>query len=235
MKLVTFCYLSAVVGMILTGLGRRLLIIEAVSVSTGWAWAVRLLPLADIMFLARFWDSAKTGAFLSLTGLFFLAPLGVKTLWDEQHPPAIDTTAAFGRLDGDQKSAIFMDIKAEHEELLETKRQRLDRLNVHLGAWYQSMQEKRASIATASPEELAAFNEEAAAYTELREVTKKDDAAIVALMSRKLDGWSSISDEEYAEYQRKQFAQEKKAKHRRGPKGVLDEIDDPGETVIGEF
>jgi hypothetical protein len=184
MKIATLCYMCAVVGMILTGLGRRLLIIEALSVSTGWAWAVRLLPLADIMFLARFWDSAKTGA--------------------------IDTSAAYGRLDGDQKSAIFMDIKAEHEARLAAKRRRLDRLNVHLGAWYQSMQEKRASIATASPQEIEAFNAEAAAYTELREVTKKDDAEILALMSRK-------------------------AKHLRRPKDGVDESDDAGEQVIDEI
>src|SRR5678815_2258113 len=85
MKFDAFCWGIAIVGIILTGIGRRLIISEASTISTGWTWAVRVLPLADIMFLARFWDSAKVGAFTSLAGLMCFLPLGGKTLWDKKH------------------------------------------------------------------------------------------------------------------------------------------------------
>src|SRR5207247_10764002 len=59
MKWESICYALGILGLILTGVGRFLLVNEAAAVSNGWKWAVRLLPLADIMFLARFWESAK--------------------------------------------------------------------------------------------------------------------------------------------------------------------------------
>ncbi len=203
------CYLLALIGLILSILGRRMIIMEAASISGGWVWAVRLLPLADIMFLARFWDSAKGGAITSLAGLMLLLPLGAKTLWDNTHPDPVDFAAEGKRLLGDQRDDIFVELKVEHDARVAAKQQKLRRLNEHMGAWYSSMSQRRASLTAATPEQLAAFNEEAAAYKALHEVTKKEAAELQALLDKPMTGWGSIPDEEYGRYlaeQRKRAA-----------------------------
>ena len=228
MKLDMILYGLAAIGVILTALGRRLLIIEAASFSTGWSWAIRLLPLADVMFLARFWDSAKTGAFMSLAGLVFLAPLGGKTLWEREHPKPIDTTATYGRMDGDQKNGLYISIKAEHDARVQAKQRKLERLNAHLAAWYQSMEQRRAALATATGEEVAAFNDEAACYTSLRDVSKREADALQILLSRKLEGWGSISDDEYVAYLRKQHEHPHSIKALFHPKHGGNRAPEPG-------
>jgi len=214
------CYGLALVGIMLTLIGRILLLTEASSISLGWVWAIRMLPLADVMFLSRFWDSAKKGAFTSLAGLVFLMPLGGKALWDEKHPKPVDTKATFGRLDGDRKNELYTEIKAEHDERVQAKQHKLAQLNVHLGAWYQSMQERRAGLDTATPEEVAAFNEEAAAYSALHEVSKMETEALRTLLGRNLRGWDDISDDEYVAYLRKREEQRRMPNIKTAMRGV---------------
>lgn len=216
------CYLLALVGLILTWLGRRMIIMEAASISGGWVWAVRLLPLADIMFLARFWESAKGGAFLSLAGLMLLLPLGAKAVWDNTHPDPVDYAAMGKALLGDEKDDIFMELKTEHEERIAAKQQKLHQLNAHMGAWYSSMSERRAKLTEATPEQLAAFNEEAAAYQALHNVTKKEAAELQTLLNKQYTGWGSIPNEEYGRYlaeQRKRATLESFGRRARGTPG----------------
>ena len=201
MKIETLCWAIAILGIILTGIGRRLIISEAASISDGWCWAVRLLPLADIMFLARFWDSAKTGAFTSLAGLLCFLPLGGKTLWDKKHPQPNAMPALSRQLLGDDKNEIFMSMKAEHEAQIAAKKRKLEQLNAHMAAWYANMNERRGALtAAATPEELAQFNAEAAAYQSLHQITKEEAAALQTLLDRRLTSWGDITDAEYAAY-----------------------------------
>jgi hypothetical protein len=214
------CYILGAFGVILTIIGRLLLLAEASSISMGWVWAIRFLPLADVMFLSRFWDSAKKGAFISLTGLALLAPLGGKTLWDKKHPKPVDTKAAFGRLDGDRKNSLFTEIKEEHDERIQAKQRKLAQLNAHMSAWYQSMQERRGGLETATPQEIAAFNEEAAAYSALHEVSKKETAALQTLLARNLTGWGDITDDEYVAYMHKREERQHMPSLRTAMRGV---------------
>jgi hypothetical protein len=200
MKLETICWGIAVLGIILTAVGRRLIISEAASISDGWVWAVRLLPLADIMFLARFWDSAKVGAFTSLAGLICFLPLGGKTLWDKKHADPNATPALSRKLDGDEKNILFIEMKGEHEAELAHRKTRLERLNSHMAAWYANMKERRDSLTNATEDQVAAFNVEAAAYQSLHEVTKEEAAALQTLLDRNMSSWGAISDADYAAY-----------------------------------
>jgi PIN domain nuclease of toxin-antitoxin system len=200
MKLETLCWAIAIVGMILTGIGRRLIIIEARSISTGWTWAVRLLPLADIMFLARFWDSAKVGAFTSLAGLMCFLPLGGKTLWDKKHRKPDAAPELSRKLNGDEKNELYVEMKAIHEMEIEHRKQKLEQLNAHMSAWYANMTQRRESLTTATPEQVEAFNGEAAAYQSLHQVTKEEAATLQKLLDRNMSSWSVISDADYAEY-----------------------------------
>jgi hypothetical protein len=209
MKLETICWVFAVIGLICTGIGRRLLIMEASSISDGWKWAVKLLPLADIMFLARFWDSAKTGAFVSLAGLVCLLPLGGLKMWEKKHPKEKPGAGMTKLLDADSKNGVFVSIKAEHDTKIAAKQRKLAQLNAHMGAWYTNMTERRSALTNATPEQLAAFNEEAIAYKALHQVTKDEAAELQTLLNRKMDSWGDLSDEDYAAY----FdGQDKKAK-----------------------
>jgi hypothetical protein len=204
MKGEIICYGLALVGVILTLIGRILLLSEASSISAGWVWAIRLLPLADVMFLARYWESAKKGTLLSLAGLIFLAPLGGKKMWDERHAQPMDTKALVAGLDGDRKNALFIAIKAEHDGRVQAKQRKLAQLSTHLSDWYRSMQERRAGLPTATRREMVAFNEEAGAYAALLAVNTQETAALQTLLSRNLTASDQISDDEYAAYLRKQ-------------------------------
>ena len=67
--------LLAIAGLIIAVIGRWMVGSEARNISVWWLWAMRLLPLAEIMFLARYWEVAKTGAITSLVGVA-IGPLG---------------------------------------------------------------------------------------------------------------------------------------------------------------
>ena len=188
----------AFIGVVLAILGRRLIIEDARGFSEGWAWAIRLLPLADMMYLARFWDSAKTGAFMSIAGLLLLLPAGGKALWDQKHPRAGEVKNL--PLSADERSGLFQSMKFEHEERVSRKQQKLQTLNARLTAWYQSMESRRPALANAAPAEVAAFNEEAAAYTAFRAVPIREAAELAKLQAKRYDFWGAIGDGEYREY-----------------------------------
>jgi hypothetical protein len=200
MKLETLCYLAAFVGMILTVVGRRILYLEAASISEGWRWAVRLLPLADVMFLARYWEYAKTGAFTSLVGLGFLLPLAAKTMWDEKHVGPVDYEARGRALDMDSKGTIYMDLKAELDARIEAKQRKLQQLNGHMGAWYSNMNARRAALTNATPEQLAAFNTEAEAYRALHQVTKDEAAELQDMLNKQAKGFQAYTNEDFGRH-----------------------------------
>jgi hypothetical protein len=142
----------------------------------------------------------RDGVIVSLCALLLMFIMGGKMLWDEKHPAVVDFKAEGKRLNGDERDDIFTDMKAEHEERLAAKQAKLARLNQHMSAWYGSMNQRRAALTTATPEQLQRFNDEAAAYKELHEVTKKEAADLQTLLNKRFDGWGSIPDEEYGRY-----------------------------------
>ena len=194
------CYVLALVGIVLTWLGRRIMIMEAASFSLGWAWAIRLLPLADIMFLARFWESARGGAMLCIGGLVCLMPLGGKIVWEQQEAAKVDYQAEGARLSAEKKAHLFESIRDEHLARVRARQHKLEQLNAHMTAWYTSMTERRANVAQATEYEITQLNEEAAAYQSLREVTKQEASELQTMLERKLDGVHDLSDEEYGRY-----------------------------------
>jgi hypothetical protein len=200
MKLETLCYLSAFIGGLLTIIGRRLLYHEAASVSYGWSWAVRLLPLADVMFLARYWEYARTGAFTSLIGLGFLLPLGAKAMWDQKHMGPAEYAERGRALDMDSKGIIYMDLKAELDARIDAKQRKLQQLNAHLGAWYSNMSARRASLTEATAEQAAAFNAEAEAYKALHQVTKDEVAELQEMLNKQAKAFQGYTNEDFGRY-----------------------------------
>ena len=200
MKLETLCYLSAAIGVILTIIGRRLLYVEASSFSRGWRWAVGFLPLGDVMFLGRYWEYGRTGAFTSLLGLGFLLPLAANTMREENHVGPAEYAARGRSLDMDAKSTIYKGLKVELDARIEAKQQKLQQLNTHLGAWFSNMTARRASVSNPTPEQLATFNQESNAYTSLHQVTKEEAAALQELLNKQAKGFPAYSNEDFGRY-----------------------------------
>jgi hypothetical protein len=199
----------AFAGLLLIVLGRRIIIEDARGFSTGWVLAIRCLPLADLMYLARFWNSAKTGAFMSLAGLVLCLPAGGKALWDRKHPKP---NAEGALLDADTRNNLFTSIKSEHDERIERKLHKVQALNRRLSTWYGSMESRRAAVAQAAPSEVARFNGEAAAYTAFRAVVKKQADELVTLQAKHYDSYNAVSDQEYRDYQERMEKQGRRKK-----------------------
>jgi len=227
MNLEVICYGLAVPGFILTLVGRRVLFVEAALISTGWAWAIRLLPLADIMFLARFWDCAKSGAVISMAGLVCLLPLGAVKLWEQRGHGSRDFTTVGKALSKDERTQTFNAYREMNEARIAAKQRKLQQLNSHLAAWYTSMEQRRAAIATATPEQITVFNQEAAAYQSLRELTKQEAAELQERMNRRLVTPEDVSNEEYGK-----FVLETQERYERRAKASLSELpdDDGGDS-----
>jgi len=133
---------------------------------------------------------------------FLLLPLFAltKLTWKSLQPETVDFAAMGKALSGDEKSEIFDELREEHTDRITARQQKLHRLNEHMAAWYASMAERRASLTAATPEQLTAFNEEAAAYQALHGVTKKEAAELQTLLDQPMSGSGSIPDEEYGRY-----------------------------------
>ena len=204
--------LCAFGGLILTLVGRVLIIQDARSFSLGWAIAIRCLPCADLLYLARFWDSAKTGAFLSITGLFLMMPAGAKALWDSKHPkPPQQKGSMLKLLDGDARNSIYQDLRFEREARAALKEEKLQQLNVRMTGWYETLEARRAALAQAAPAELEEFNREAAAYSELRALTQQETDALAKLRASIPENWGQLTEADVAEYAGRQ--------RRSGPRG----------------
>uniref|UniRef100_UPI00374FFBE5 hypothetical protein n=1 Tax=Flavobacterium sp. TaxID=239 RepID=UPI00374FFBE5 len=115
-------------------------------------------------------------------------------------------------LSADDRNGLFQSMKFEHQERLARKQQKLQTLNARLGTWYQSMESRRPALANAAPAEVAAFNEEAAAYTAFRAVPIREAADLAKLQAKRYDAWGAISDDEYREYQERMELAERKKK-----------------------
>ena len=170
----------AIAGAILMLLGRRLIIDDARSFSAAWTLALRCLPFADLMYLARFWESAKTGAFMSIIGTTLMLPLAGKILWDEKHSKnGAGGSNPLGLIEADDKDEVIRAVRVAEQKRIAFKEEQLKMLLAKMALWYEAIEAKRATIHEAPATEVRNFNEEAAAYALLHRLTK-DDAADLA-------------------------------------------------------
>ena len=186
--------LVALLGLVLFAIGRWIISSHARDISLWWCWSIRFVPLADIMFLARYWELGKTGALTSLVGLALVLPAVGKSVWDKKHPAVDPYAHLFSKLSGDQKNAMFQDLSIAHDSRVHLGEKKIQRLNERMAPWYQAMQAKRAALK--GEEEVAAFNEEAAAYSALLAVAKEDAAALADLKTKTYASWTQITLED---------------------------------------
>ena len=183
--------LIALVGLVLFAIGRWIISAHARDISMWWCWGIRFVPLADIMFLARYWELGKSGALTSLIGLVLVLPAVGKSAWDKKHPAVDPYAALFARLSGDQKNGMFVEINSASEARVHLAEKKIQRLNDRMAPWFQTMQAKRTALK--SEEEVAAFNEEAAAYSALLAVAREEAATLADLRSKIYASWAQIT------------------------------------------
>ncbi len=186
--------LIGLVGLLLFAIGRWIISAHAREISIWWCWSIRFVPLADVMFLARYWELGKSGALTSLIGLALLLPMTGKALWDKKHPKVDPCVALFSKLSGDQKNGMFLEISQAHDARVHLAEKKIQRLNERMAPWYATMQAQRPALK--SDEEVAAFNEEAAAYSTLLAVAKEEAATLADLKAKTYANWTQITLED---------------------------------------
>ena len=189
-----FLALVGLVGLVIFAIGRWIISAHAREISIWWCYSIRFLPLADVMFLARYWELGKSGALTSLIGLALLLPMTGKALWDKKHPKVDPYVALFSKLSGDQKNGMFLEISQTHESRVHLGEKKIQRLNERMAPWYATMQTKRPALK--SEEEIAAFNEEAAAYSALLAVAREEAATLADLKAKTYANWTQITLED---------------------------------------
>jgi len=160
---------------------------------TIWNLALRYIPLAELMFLVRFYNQAKRGGFICIAGMWLMVPWLGNSLWQEQKMNS-DEMAKF---EGEQASSSVLheDEDDGDEEAggsggyysqsqVTQKQQKVALLQSRLSFWYQQMQQRRATLGT-DPAAIRAFNDEATAYGALNAVAKEESAELAALKSGK--------------------------------------------------
>jgi len=180
MKLFLSCL--AVAGVILIVLGRRLIIDDARSFSTAWMMVVRFLPFGDVLYLARFWESAKTGALMSIFGTILLMPLGGKILWERKHAnDGMRAGSPLSVIEGNDTDEVIRAVRAAEQRRIAFKEEKLKMLLAKVAVWYAAIEAKRVTLHEAPATEVRNFNEEAAAYATLHRLTKDEAAELAKL------------------------------------------------------
>lgn len=209
MNVIGILSLLAGLGLLITAIGRWMILAETRHLGIFSRAVICLVPLADVLFLARHWETARAGVFTGLFGAVLMLPYAGKKAWDAEHA-APQTTVNLKGVDGDQRDTIFMTLKYEHEARVERQTAKVQKLSVNLGAWYQRMEGRRPTLTTA--EEIAAFNVEAAEYQALNAEAREQAAQLVALQSKHYGSWSELTDAEILEYLHRPKAAEKPAR-----------------------
>ena len=186
-----FLALVALLGLVLFAIGRWIISAHARDISLWWCYAIRFVPLADVLFLARYWELGKTGALTSLAGLLLLLPMTGKALWDKKHPKTDPHAALFAKLSGDQKNGMFLEINQAHEARVHLAEKKIQRLNDRMAPWYTAMQARRPALKTEA--EVTAFNAEAAAYSALLAVAREEAATLADLQAQTYTSWTQIT------------------------------------------
>jgi hypothetical protein len=196
-------------GLLISAVGRWMVASEARHLGLFSRLVIVFVPLGDVLFLVRNWEAARNGVFTGLVGLAFILPWAGKTAWDREHQP-LPTKINPTLITGDVKDDIYQELKAEHEAKTERQHYKVQKLGVNLAAWYQRMEARRAALTT--PEEIAAFNDEAAEYQTLNAEMKEEVARLTALQAKKYESWSQLTDAEILEYLRRPQHPQKRAR-----------------------
>lgn len=176
-----FILLASLGGIIFLA-GKWKTLYEAKQISTGWVVTILLLPLGDLMFLVRYWEIARSGVIAMAIGLAFISPLGMKVLYENR-------TREFERMrtvgaETREEARLAGENTASAQELYLEKQEKVIALNARIAAWYTELQAKQQAVSGATPEQIAEYNLEAAAYQSLLDVSRQEIADMIVLKQK---------------------------------------------------
>ena len=144
--------------------------------------------------LIRHYRRARTGAFISIAGLWLMVPFFGNRLWEKQ-------TAAAETAEDRKRETQEMLAEADEEEddakpapgaqrgqspqfqHLAEKEKLVNQLNARLAWWHQQLQGRRASLDGNNAAAVSEFNADAAAYASLNEIAKEKNQELLTLRS----------------------------------------------------
>ncbi len=171
-------------GLLLIIIGRTLIVRRVQHIGKRWAVGFSLLPLAELMFLTRYWEETKVGAFTSLFGLALIMPWSGQMLWDAQHSKAkqhVQATAGSALAVGEKDQEISEEEKQQIR--IECAEERIEAMNARLLGWYKEIQERRGEVGS-DTEAVLTFNEEAKAYHQFFAIVREETNALEQMQAK---------------------------------------------------
>ena len=153
-----------------------------------------LVPMLILTTLIRHYRRARTGAFISMAGLWLMVPFFGNRLWEKQTAAMESATE---RRHGTQE--MLADADEEEEDAtpvrggqqsqspqipkLAEKEKLVNQLNARLVWWHEQLQGRRASLDPNNAYAVREFNADAAAYAGFNEIAKEKNQELLTLRS----------------------------------------------------
>jgi len=174
------------VGLILTYIGGMIITVVAFRRSVVWGLGTILLPLVGVIVVFRQWTEAKPGFLLALLGLTLaVGPFALGDVRDQlqkelvsKFPQASGVTAGLQdklqKLEKNlpQTPAETVPSVATQTAQIDQLDQEISELTTALGREYALLTERKKTLKTNVPEEVRAFNEAAAVYSQRNTMLK---------------------------------------------------------------
>ncbi|HEX8310869.1 MAG TPA: hypothetical protein VF614_06105, partial [Chthoniobacteraceae bacterium] len=165
-------------GLFFTILGRWLILQEAAEMPRGWRLALRILPLADLVYVTMWWEKAKMGSAACLIGLALLSPMVGQVVSDFVRPQAHNGSGirfkdqVASLLKTDRQTTERQAERTGRENLAHHKDVKVRELSAHLVGWHSSLEQRRAAFLAGGGGDVSAFDHEAALYHNLLAAAK---------------------------------------------------------------
>jgi len=174
------------VGLILTYIGGMIITVVAFRRSVVWGLGTILLPLVGVIVVFRQWTEAKPGFLLALLGLTLaVGPFALGDVRDQlqkelvsKFPQASGVTAGLQdklqKLEKNlpQTPAETVPSVATQTAQIDQLDQEISELTTALGREYALLTERKKTLKTNVPEDVKAFNEAAAVYSQRNTMLK---------------------------------------------------------------
>lgn len=167
------------IGIILNFLGRWLIVQEDEGLSKPARCAVMLIPCAELVYLIFRWEHAKPGSVVCALSLGFALPLAGQVALlagngaDANGQSSLQT-AWKQAVDADARRQQKEQQRAEREQTIERKKEKLAALATYLNQWYDLLEQRRGGLGEKTEAEVTVFNRDAAAYHGLLKASKSE-------------------------------------------------------------
>jgi hypothetical protein len=172
----------AVAGLVTILIGRIMLIREAYGMSWGWLLALRYLPFADLLFLMRYWDIARSAGVMIIVGFAMLLPFGtqifLETHKDSPRMGGKKQPATAAPEPGSQSVSLEERYASYYGDMLSRRKlqqtAKVSELAGYAQQWHARLTVLRKSVPEGDTVAMDNFRKEAEAYKEFLEAHRRE-------------------------------------------------------------